>query len=144
MKSASPCSPTTGLTFDIEVINKDGEKQRLSRTIDKKSGGETQTPFYIAVLASFAQLYRMGRDKKANTARLIIFDEAFSKMDGERIEKSIMLLRKIGFQVILSTPTEKAGDIAPWVDRILLVLRSGKTSQVTVFDKDRVGELIDE
>ena len=134
----------TYLTFDIEVINKDGEKQRLSRTIDKKSGGETQTPFYIAVLASFAQLYRMGRDKKANTARLIIFDEAFSKMDGERIEKSIMLLRKIGFQVILSTPTEKAGDIAPWVDRILLVLRSGKTSQVTVFDKDRVGELIDE
>ena len=134
----------TYLTFDIEVINKDGERQRLSRTIDKKSGGETQTPFYIAVLASFAQLYRMGRDKKANTARLIIFDEAFSKMDGERIEKSIQLLRKIGFQVILSTPTEKAGDIAPWVDRILLVLRSGKTSQVTVFDKDRVGELTDE
>ena len=88
--------------------------------------------------------YRMGRDKKANTARLIIFDEAFSKMDGERIEKSILLLRKIGFQVILSTPTEKAGDIAPWVDRILLVLRSGKTSQVTVFDKERIGELIDE
>ena len=134
----------TYLTFDIEVTNKDGEKQRLSRTIDKKSGGETQTPFYIAVLASFAQLYRMGRDKKANTARLIIFDEAFSKMDGERIEKSILLLRKIGFQVILSTPTEKAGDIAPWVDRILLVLRSGKNSQVTVFDKERVGELIDE
>ena len=134
----------TYLTFDIEVTNKEGEKQRLSRTIDKKSGGETQTPFYIAVLASFAQLYRMGRDKKANTARLIIFDEAFSKMDGERIEKSILLLRKIGFQVILSTPTEKAGDIAPWVDRILLVLRSGKTSQVTVFDKERIGELIDE
>ena len=134
----------TYLTFDIEVINKDGERQRLSRTIDKKSGGETQTPFYIAVLASFAQLYRMGRDKKANTARLIIFDEAFSKMDGERIEKSIQLLRKIGFQVILSTPTEKAGDIAPWVDRILLVLRSGKTSQVTVFDKERVVELTDE
>ena len=134
----------TYLTFDIEVTNQEGEKQRLSRTIDKKSGGETQTPFYIAVLASFAQLYRMGRDKKANTARLIIFDEAFSKMDGERIEKSILLLRKIGFQVILSTPTEKAGDIAPWVDRILLVLRSGKTSQVTVFDKERVGELIDE
>ena len=134
----------TYLTFDIEVTNKEGEKQRLSRTIDKKSGGETQTPFYIAVLASFAQLYRMGRDKKANTARLIIFDEAFSKMDGERIEKSILLLRKIGFQVILSTPTEKAGDIAPWVDRILLVLRSGKNSQVTVFDKERVGELIDE
>lgn len=134
----------TYLDFDIEVTNKSGEKQRLSRTIDKKSGGETQTPFYIAVLASFAQLYRIGRGRKENTARLIIFDEAFSKMDGERIEKSIALLRNIGFQVILSTPTEKAGDIAPFVDRTLLVLRKGRHSRVTCFDKERVGELIDE
>ena len=132
----------TYLTFDIEVENRDGEVQRLSKTIGKKSGGETQTPFYIAVLASFAQLYRIGRDKKANTARLIIFDEAFSKMDGERIEKSISLLRKLGFQVILSTPTDKAGDIATKVDRVLLVLRKGKKSAVVNFDKTRIGELI--
>lgn len=65
-------------------------------------------------------------------------------MDGERIEKSLLLLRKIGFQVILSTPTEKAGDIAPWVDRVLLVLRKGRQSQVTVFGKERIGELTDE
>ncbi|MDR1142862.1 MAG: hypothetical protein LBK77_01430, partial [Spirochaetaceae bacterium] len=71
----------TYLSFDLEVINPSGESQRLSKTFGKKSGGETQTPFYIAVLASFAQLYRIGRDKKANTARIIIFDEAFSKMD---------------------------------------------------------------
>lgn len=134
----------TYLSFDIEVKSKSGEVQRLSRTIDKKSGGETQTPFYIAILASFAQLYRIGRDKRDNTTRLIIFDEAFSKMDGERIEKSLLLLRKIGFQVILSTPTEKAGDIAPWVDRVLLVLRKGRQSQVTVFGKERIGELTDE
>lgn len=131
----------TYLTFDIEVTNQAGEVQRLSKTIGKKSGGETQTPFYIAVLASFAQLYRIGRDNKANTARIIIFDEAFSKMDGERIEKSIDLLRKLNFQVILSTPTEKAGDIAPLVDRVLLVLRKGTNSRVTYFDKERVGEL---
>ena len=136
----------TYLEFDIEVKSKDGEIQRLSRTIDKKSGGETQTPFYIAVLASFAQLYRIGRgrNRSERTPRLIIFDEAFSKMDGDRIEKSILLLRKIGFQVILSTPTEKAADIAPLVDRTILVLRSGRHSQVTCFDKDGLGELLNE
>lgn len=133
----------TYLDFDIAVKNRAGDEQRLSRTIDKKSGGETQTPFYIAILASFAQLYRIGRDRKSNTARLIIFDEAFSKMDGERIEKSIMLLRKLGFQAILSTPTEKAGDIAPLADRTLAVLRKGRDSRVTCFDKERIGELID-
>lgn len=134
----------TYLNFDIEVTNQAGEVQRLSKTIGKKSGGETQTPFYIAVLASFAQLYRIGRDSRANTSRLIIFDEAFSKMDGERIEKSIGLLRKLDFQVILATPTEKAGDIAPLVDRVLLVLRRGTSSRITYFDKERIGELNDE
>lgn len=132
----------TYLEFDIIVRNPSGEEQRLSRTLHKKSGGETQTPFYIAILASFAQLYRIGRDKKSNTARLIIFDEAFSKMDSERIGKSIQLLRKLGFQAILVTPTEKTGDIAPLADRTLVVLRNGRDSRVTRFDKERNGELI--
>ncbi|MDR1136654.1 MAG: AAA family ATPase [Clostridiales Family XIII bacterium] len=128
----------TYLSFDLEVIGKDGESQRLSKTIGKKSGGETQTPFYIAVLASFAQLYRMGRDKTYTTSRLIIFDEAFSKMDGERIVRSIELLRKFEFQVILSAPPDKIGDIGILVDRNLCVLREGKHTCVRSFDPKQV------
>lgn len=124
----------TYLTFDLESVNRDGESQRLSKTMGKKSGGETQTPFYVAVLASFAQLYRTGRDKTQNTARLIIFDEAFSKMDGERIIRSVQLLRQFHFQVILSAPTEKVGDIGTLVDRNLCVLREGKHTCVKAFD----------
>lgn len=124
----------TYLTFDLESVNREGESQRLSKTMGKKSGGETQTPFYVAVLASFAQLYRSGRDKTQNTARLIIFDEAFSKMDGERIIRSVQLLRQFHFQVILSAPTEKVGDIGTLVDRNLCVLREGKRTCVKAFD----------
>jgi len=124
----------TYLSFDLESIGHDGESQRLSKTIGKKSGGETQTPFYIAVLASFAQLYRTGRDKSHKTSRLIIFDEAFSKMDGERIIRSIELLRKFDFQVILSAPPDKIGDIAILVDRNLCVLRNGLHTCVRSFD----------
>lgn len=124
----------TYLTFDLESVNRDGESQRLSKTMGKKSGGETQTPFYVAVLASFAQLYRTGRDKTQNTARLIIFDEAFSKMDGERIIRSVQLLRQFHFQVILSAPTEKVGDIGTLVDRNLCVLREGKHTCIKAFD----------
>jgi len=118
----------------MEVLGLDGESQRLSKTIYKKSGGETQTPFYIAVLASFAQLYRTGREKTYTTSRLIIFDEAFSKMDGERIIRSIELLRKFRFQVILSAPPDKIGDIATLVDKNLCVLREGKNACVRSFD----------
>jgi energy-coupling factor transporter ATP-binding protein EcfA2 len=124
----------TYLSFDLEVTNSEGESQRLSRTMGKKSGGETQTPFYIAVLASFTQLYRIGRDRKAGTVRLIIFDEAFSKMDSERIASSIDLLRKFNFQVILSAPSDKIGDIAPQTDRIILAYRDKKNSTALSFD----------
>jgi uncharacterized protein YPO0396 len=131
----------TYLAFDLEVINPEGESQRLSKTLGKKSGGETQTPFYIAVLASFAQVYRVGRDKTASTLRLILFDEAFSKMDGERIVRSIELLRRFDLQAILSAPPDKAADIATLVDRNLCVLREGKNTRVVTLDPRQVEKL---
>ena len=124
----------TYLQFDLTVTSPDGMVQRLSRTMDKKSGGETQTPFYIAVLASFAQMYRMDRDPRGSTIRLIVFDEAFSKMDGDRIAQSIKILRDFQFQVLLSAPTDKIGDISTLVDRNLCVLRKGHTTIVRAFD----------
>ena len=72
--------------------------------------------------------------------RLIVFDEAFSKMDSERIQESIRLLRKFGFQCILSAPPEKIGDIAPLVDRNLCVIREKYTSIVRAFDSKKVME----
>lgn len=110
----------TYLNFDLIVKDKTGNEQRLSKTLLKKSGGETQTPFYISILASFAQVYRI--KNQDNTIRLILFDEAFSKMDSERIEESVKLLRKIGFQAVFAAPPEKLKDIQELVDSTLLVL----------------------
>jgi len=134
----------TYLQFDLEVIKPNGESERLSKTMGKKSGGETQTPFYIAVLASFVQLYRVGRDKVPNTARLILFDEAFSKMDGERIIQSIDLLRRFQFQVIFAAPPDKIPDIATLADRNLCVLREGHKACVRQFDPRQLGALANE
>lgn len=126
------------LDFDLIVTNKDGIEQRLSKMITKKSGGETQTPFYISVLASFAQLYRVNENGEfGNTIRLIIFDEAFSKMDKDRIQKSIRLLRKFNLQTILSAPSDKVGDISPEVDETLVVLRSNQVSHIRLYSKDK-------
>ncbi len=134
----------TYLRFDMVSIDENDNRQRLSRTLLKKSGGETQTPFYIAMLASFAQLYHIN-DRKYNMARIILFDEAFSKMDGERIRESIQMLREIGFQCILSAPPEKIGDIAPLVDRTIAVMRQGHWSFTQTFDANRLlsGEWLD-
>lgn len=124
------------LKFDLIVTDTAGRKQHLSRTLLKKSGGETQTPFYISVLASFAQIYRVEESKdKNNCIRLIVFDEAFSKMDSERIQESVKLLRNFGLQAILAAPPEKMSDILPLVDNTLCVVRDNYTSYVREYTK---------
>ena len=125
------------LDFDLIVYNKEsGKEERLSIMIKKKSGGETQTPFYIAVLASFAQLYHVHEEGEiANTSRLIIFDEAFSKMDRGRIKEAVKLLRKFNLQVIISCPTDKVADITELVDETLVVLHNKNSSCVRMFSK---------
>ncbi|MEZ0536645.1 ATP-binding protein [Caldicellulosiruptoraceae bacterium PP1] len=130
----------TYLNFDLEVIDAEDRKQRLSKTLHKKSGGETQTPFYISVLASFAQLYRVKDRNASNTSRLIIFDEAFNKMDSERIRESIKLLRKFKLQAIISAPPEKIADIATLVDRNLCVIRNANATIVRAFDARKLDE----
>lgn len=125
----------TYLSFDLIVTNESGDTQRLSRTLDKKSGGETQTPFYISVLASFAQLYRINKSRADNTLRLIVFDEAFSKMDEERMKESLSLLPKFGFQAIIAAPSEKAGEIIPLVPNTLCVIKKGTNTIVNEWKK---------
>lgn len=125
----------TYLIFDLVVTNDHGEEQRLSKTLLKKSGGETQIPFYISLLASFSQVCRIrSKEPQNNTIRIIILDEAFSKMDGERIRESIMLLRQFKLQAIFSAPPEKISDIAPLVDRNIAVYKDYRHAFTKHFD----------
>lgn len=127
----------TYLKFDLETTDQNGNRQLLSQTLNTKSGGETQTPFYIAVLASFAQLYRVSDQSTfGNTVRLIIFDEAFNKMDSDRIIESVRLLRKMHLQAIICTPPDKLPDIMPQADRTLLVCKEKYTMQVLPYSKE--------
>lgn len=130
----------TYLVFDLIVTNEQGEEQRLSRTLLKKSGGETQIPFYIALLASFSQVCRIRNKTQNNTIRVIILDEAFSKMDGERIRESIRLLRRFELQAIFSAPPDKIPDIAPLVDRNIAVYKENKYSFTKHFDPKQIEE----
>lgn len=128
----------TYLKFDLETTDQNGNSQLLSKTLNQKSGGETQTPFYIAVLASFAQLYQVHNKSKtlSNTVRLVVFDEAFNKMDSDRIIESIKLLRRMGLQAIICTPPDKVADIAPLADRTLLVGRQDYAMHILPYSKE--------
>lgn len=134
----------TYLVFDLIVTDEQGEEQRLSKTLLKKSGGETQIPFYIALLASFSQVCRIRNKNQNNTLRVIILDEAFSKMDGERIQESIHLLRRFELQAIFSAPPDKIPDIAPLVDRNIAVYKDSRHSFTRHFDPKQIEELAEE
>ena len=76
------------------------------------------------------------KGEAGNAIRLIIFDEAFSKMDRERSRESIKLLRKFNLQAIVSAPSEKVDDISDLVDETLTVLHSKRSSCVRLFARD--------
>ena len=128
----------TYLKFDLETTDQNGSKQLLSQTLNTKSGGETQTPFYIAVLASFAQLYQVNNPSSlaSNTVRLVVFDEAFNKMDSDRIVESVRLLRKMGLQAIICTPPDKLPDIMPLADRTHLVIKEKYQMHIRAWGKE--------
>ena len=132
----------TYLDFDLLVTNHEtSQVQSLAKSMNTKSGGETQTPFYISILASIANEYRIGLGlEESNTPRLILFDEAFNKMDSERIKESIELLKRFNLQAILVAPPEKVSDIAPLVDRNLCVIRRRNNAFVKWFDKSEIAE----
>ena len=128
----------TYLKFDLETTDQNGSRQLLSQTLNTKSGGETQTPFYIAVLASFAQLYQVNNASAlaSNTVRLVVFDEAFNKMDSDRIIESVRLLRKMGLQAIICTPPDKLPDIMPLADRTHLVIKEKYQMRIKAWGKE--------
>lgn len=132
----------TYLLFDLRVKKQDGRSYSLARNIKKASGGETQTPFYISILASFSQLYRVKASSSiSNCTRLVVFDEAFSKMDRNRIIESIRILKEFDLQVILSAPPEKINDISKIVDQTLVVTRHNNRSFIDPYkikDKEAI------
>jgi len=69
------------LQYDIRIHYPNSDRALLSQINAKKSGGETTTPFYVAMASSFAQAYRLNQARPSDTIRLALFVEAFGKMD---------------------------------------------------------------
>jgi len=140
----SICDYRTYFTYDIKIKNtssldpKSGKpvELSLSKVIREKSGGEAQTPYYIAIAASF---YRFFMDKPESTIRLVMFDEAFDKLDDERIRRILEFYATMNIQLIVAVPTEKLETIAPSMDRILTVIKKGYTARVREHTQGIIG-----
>jgi energy-coupling factor transporter ATP-binding protein EcfA2 len=84
------------------------------------SGGELETPFYVIRSAVLAHaLGHFGRERReAPALRLMLSDEAFSKMDESRSRSVLQFLsRSLGLQLVVAMPTSKSGAVKPEFDK---------------------------
>jgi uncharacterized protein YPO0396 len=72
--------------YDLKILHADGGFSLYDKVSGDKSGGETQTPYYIAILASMYRLYRSRSLDDRPACGLVLLDEAFAKMDEARIK----------------------------------------------------------
>lgn len=138
----------TYLSFDMQQLiqHEDGVmKIGLSKMIRKNSGGEGQNPLYVALLASFAQAYRINLTPKLQrrpTIRLVVLDEAFSKMDSEKVASCIELIRGLGFQALISATNDKIQNYLENVDKTFVFANpSKKCISIQEFEKAEFEEL---
>ena len=140
----------TYLSFDMQQIVR-GDKDMtigLSKMIKKNSGGEGQNPLYVALLASFAQVYRINLSPKIHrspTIRLVVLDEAFSKMDAEKVASCISLIRGLGFQAIISATNDKIQNYLENVDKTFVYANPNKKNiSIQEFEKCEFDNLLTE
>ena len=118
----------TYMDYDIKIIHSDGTFSYYSKVCEEKSGGETQTPFYVTVAASFVQLYT--NNIGGESAGLVMFDEAFNNMDDERIGGVLEFMNRLPLQLIIAAPPDKIQYIGPAMEETLLVMTDEKVSFV--------------
>lgn len=126
----------TYMDYDIKISSDDGGFMLYSKVSQEKSGGETQTPFYITIAASFMQLYRnsIGGD----SIGLVMMDEAFNNMDDERIAGVLSFMNHSNLQLVIAAPPDKIQYIGPSMEKVLLVLQDDKISYVEDFTHETV------
>ncbi len=113
-------------TFDIVARDlESGTDRRFSELLRVGSGGEQQSPFYIALGASFMSAYKVRVGAKAvhGGGAIAIFDEAFSNMDGNNTKAALTFFKDIGLQVILAAPPEAESKVGPYVDKSINIIR---------------------
>lgn len=103
-----------------DIVRSNAVGQTKLSTWGTGSGGELETPFYVVRSAVLAHaLGHFGRDRReAPALRLMLSDEAFSKMDESRSRSVLRFLSEdLGLQLVVAMPTSKSGAVKPEFDK---------------------------
>ena len=134
------------LTFSMyeRVEDEQGniKKNAVDEMAGRDSGGEGQNPKYVALLAGFAMLY-MQQSNRDSKIRLVLLDEAFSKMDKERSEVCLRYARELELQLIVCVPDERLQSLIRNVDSVYGFRRYQNQISMMHIDKGNYLEMIE-
>lgn len=94
--------------FDYDLLVSDirdpeGRPVSVDKQSGKMSGGENQSPYFVAILASYLHAYnRHETRRKEPSLALVPIDEAFSKLSGERIQNCLQAMAELDLQGVFS------------------------------------------
>lgn len=115
--------------YDIKIKNSNGDTAYFSKIHKEKSGGETQTPFYVIIAACFEQL--LNKDNKGGeSTATVVLDEAFNNMDEGRIKSLMEFYKELNIQLLIVVPSVRMHTIAPYVDRVLGICKRNNNGMI--------------
>lgn len=126
----------------VEEENGKIRKNYVDEMAGRDSGGEGQNPKYVALLAGFAMLY-MQQNNHDSKIRLVLLDEAFSKMDQERSAVCLQYSRMMQLQLIVCVPDERLQSLIRNVDCVYGFRRHKNQISMMHIDKGNYLELLE-
>jgi energy-coupling factor transporter ATP-binding protein EcfA2 len=117
--------------YDMHVSDPrdpEGRPSSVDRHSGKFSGGENQSPYFIAILACYLRAYhRYEKRRKDPSLALVPIDEAFSKLSGERIKDCIDALKALDLQGVFSMSSGNIPYALDMCDQMITVMKVERT-----------------
>lgn len=131
-----------GVDVDVVELRKRGVTS-LSGRASVGSGGEGQAPFYVAIAASMALAYYPGGHPgpEPSGMGLVLFDEAFNKLDIQTTQALIKFFKDLGLQLLIAAPEDKRPTFSEVIDTIVSVNKDTATRTVYIaseFPKEKL------
>ena len=118
--------------FDYDLIVTDvrdpnARPVSVDKQSGKMSGGENQSPYFVAILASYLHAYNRHETRwKDPSLALVPIDEAFSKLSGERIQDCLAAMRELDLQGVFSMSSGNIPFAFSLCDELIVVTKNEK------------------
>jgi uncharacterized protein YPO0396 len=115
--------------FDYDLLvtdirDPDGKPVSVDKQSGKMSGGENQSPYFVAILASYLHAYnRHETRRKEPSLALVPIDEAFSKLSGERIQNCLQAMAELDLQGMFSMSSGNIPYAFSQCDELIIITR---------------------